>query len=136
MGKTILKVSLAVVSADLTVLDRRFILICIDVLSSLFVNGSNWSFLSFWSLMLVLLQKPVKCQSCRAWILTDNFGNQKFGRNIATGKSCRIFLAPTSKMLPCAFSFSSSHVKLKIGHNLFLLDMRFSSAESHKLLQS
>lgn len=67
--------------------------------------------------------KTSQYQSCRVWILTDNFGNHYFGRNIATGKSCKIFLATTSKILPRAFSFTSS---LKMGHDLFLLHMRFS----------
>lgn len=70
--------------------------------------------------------KTSQYQSCRVWILTDDFGNHWFGRNIATGKTCKIFLATTSKILPPTFSFSSSGVKFKVGHDLFLLHMRFS----------
>lgn len=70
--------------------------------------------------------KTSQCQSCRVWFLTDYFDNHKFGRNIATGKSCRTFLATTSKLLPPVFYFSSSHVKLKMDHKLFLLHMRCS----------
>lgn len=80
----------------------------------------------------MLLQKPVNVRAVGPGFLTDKIGNHKFGKNIATGKSCRVFLAPTSKMLPCAFSFSSSCVILKMGHNLFLLHMRYS--RDHKVV--
>lgn len=123
--KTILKVSVAVVNADLTVLDRRFSSFALMFSVHFSINGSGWFFcLSGADVGAVAKTSP--CQRCRIWSLTDNFDNYSFGRNIATGKSCRIFLATTSKILPPAFSFSSSRVKLKMGHELFLLHVRFS----------
>lgn len=126
MVKTIIKVSIAVVNADHSS-GQEILFICIGVFSSLFLNGSSWSFFFFFSGADVgAVAKTSHCQSCKVWFWTDYFDNHKFGRNIATGKSCRTFLATTSKLLPPVFSFSSSHVKLKMDHNLFLLHMRSS----------